>query len=190
MDNPFLQHIQQKVAAWRDDSYKGVERETLNLLTHIKRVGFLHKPQVEALETYIYLKEVVGNKSSLEVFESLFNNEIDLLEGVSVPEKEILQILKANNKEKLVAKILQEHFGVSDYPNQVYALTMGAGKTILMAVMATYDFVLSSYHPNDKRFAKNALVFAPDTTIIESLKEIKTFFKDIKRTGNGTATSK
>ncbi|MEK7172757.1 MAG: DEAD/DEAH box helicase family protein, partial [Patescibacteria group bacterium] len=52
---------------------------------------------------------------------------------------------------------------------------MGAGKTILMAAMITYDFVLSFYHPEDKRYAKNALVFAPDTTIIESLKEIKTF---------------
>jgi len=30
---PFLQHIQQKVAAWRDGGYKGVERETLNILT-------------------------------------------------------------------------------------------------------------------------------------------------------------
>ena len=48
-------------------------------------------------------------------------------------------------------------------------------KTILMATFLIYDFVLSYYHPDDARFAKNALVFAPDTTIIESLKEIKTF---------------
>ena len=172
MENPFLQHIQQKVAAWRDDAYKGVERETLNILTHIKRVGFLHKPQIEALETYIYLKEVVGNKSSLEVFKSLFENEKDMLLGLGVSREEAFDLL--GNKEKIEA-LMADKFGVSDYPNQVYALTMGAGKTILMAVMATYDFVLSFYHPNDKRFAKNALVFAPDTTIIESLKEIKTF---------------
>src|SRR3989344_5903878 len=172
MENPFLQHIQQKVATWRDDGYKGIERETQNILTHIKRVGFLHKPQVEALETYIYLKEVVGNKSSLEVFKSLFENEKDMLLGLGVSREEAFDLL--GNKEKIEA-LMADKFGVSDYPNQVYALTMGAGKTILIAVMATYDFVLSFYHPNDKRFAKNALVFAPDTTIIESLKEIKTF---------------
>jgi len=172
MENPFLQHIQQKVAAWRDDDYKGVERETLNILTHIKRVGFLHKPQVEALETYIYLKEVVGNKSSLEVFKSFFSSERDMLLGLGIPKDEAFDLL--DNKKK-IEELMADKFGVSDYPNQVYALTMGAGKTILMAVMATYDFVLSFYHPNDKRFAKNALVFAPDTTIIESLKEIKTF---------------
>ncbi len=172
MENPFLQHIQQKVADWRSDNYKGVERETQNILTHIKRVGFLHKPQVEALETYIYLKEIVGNKSSLEVFKSLFDNEKDMLLGLGVPRDEAFDLL--GNKEK-IEELMADRFGVSDYPNQVYALTMGAGKTILMAVMATYDFVLSFYHPDDKRFAKNALVFAPDTTIIESLKEVKTF---------------
>lgn len=172
MENPFLQHIQQKVAAWRDDNYKGVERETLNILTYIKRAGFLHKPQVEALETYIYLKEIVGNKSSLEVFKSLFDNEKDMLLGLGVPRDEAFDLI--GNKEK-IEELMVDKFGVLDYPNQVYALTMGAGKTILMAVMMLYDFVLSFYHPEDKRFAKNALVFAPDTTIIESLKEIKTF---------------
>jgi type III restriction enzyme len=172
MDNPFLQHIQQKVATWRDGGYKGVERETLNILTHIKRVGFLHKPQVEALETYIYLKEVVGNKSSLEVFKSFFSSERDMLLGLGVPKDEAFDLL---DDKKKIEELMADKFGVSDYPNQVYALTMGAGKTILMAVMTMYDFVLSFYHPDDKRFAKNALVFAPDTTIIESLKEIKTF---------------
>src|SRR3989344_1070688 len=172
MENPFLQYIQQKVAAWRDDGYKSVERETLNILNHIKRVGFLHKPQVEALETYIYFKEVVGNKSSLEVFKSFFSSERDMLLGLGIPKDEAFDLL--DDKEK-IEELMADRFGVSDYPNQVYALTMGAGKTILMAVMATYDFVLSFYHPDDRRFAKNALVFAPDTTIIESLKEIKTF---------------
>lgn len=172
MENPFLQHIQQKVAAWRGEDFRGIERETLNILNHIKRMGFLHKPQVEALETYIYLKEVAGNKPSLEVFKSLFDSEKDMLLGLGVPRDEAFDLL--GDKEK-IEELMVDRFGVSNYPNQVYALTMGAGKTILMAVMVTYDFVLSFYHPDDKRFAKNALVFAPDTTIIESLKEIKTF---------------
>jgi len=119
-----------------------------------------------------YLKEIVGNKSSLEVFKSLFDSEKDMLLGLGVSREEAFDLL--GNKEK-IEELMADRFGVSGYPNQVYALTMGAGKTILMAVMATYDFVLSFYHPDDKRFAKNALVFAPDTTIIESLKEIKTF---------------
>lgn len=175
MDKLFLKNIQQKVIEWREDNYKGVEKETLNILNHIKRVGFLYQPQIEALETYIYLKEIIGNKSSLEVFKSFFDNEKDLLLGLGVPKDEAFDLM--GNKKK-INEIMEKKFGLAAYPNQVYALTMGAGKTILMAVMMVYDFTLSYYHGDDERFAKNALIFSPDTTIIESLKEIKTFDYD------------
>ena len=173
MENSFLQHIQKSVVKWRGENYKGAERETLNILNHIKRVGYLHSPQFEALETYIYLKEIVGNKPTVEIFKSFFgNDEKEMLLGLGVSRNEAFDLL-GNTEE--IEKLMVERFGASDYPNQVYALTMGAGKTVLMAVMMMYDFILSFYHPEDKRFAKNALVFAPDTTIIESLKEIKSF---------------
>lgn len=175
MDNLFLQNIQGLVEKWRTEGYKGVYKETENILAHIKRVSFLHGPQVEALETYIFLKEVIGNKPSVEIFKKSFENEIDLMKGLGLTDKETLALMRDSEKEEKIQSILDEKFGTSDYANQVYALTMGSGKTILMAVMMLYDFVLSFYHKDDERFAKNALVFAPDTTIIESLKEIKTF---------------
>ena len=96
------------------------------------------------------------------------------MQGLRLTDKETLALMRDVKKEEKIQVILDEKFGTSDYANQVYALTMGSGKTILMAVMMLYDFVLSYYHKDDERFAKNALVFAPDTTIIESLKEIKT----------------
>lgn len=175
MDSLFLQNIQKQVAQWRNDGYKGIYSETENMLKHIKRVAYLHEPQIEALETYIYLKEVVGNKPSMEVFKQSFENEIELIRALGISDKEAFELAYDKKKDEKIQAILEEKFGTSDYANQVYALTMGSGKTILMAVMMLYDFVLSFYHKDDERFAKNALVFAPDTTIIESLKEIKTF---------------
>jgi type III restriction enzyme len=175
MDSFFLQNIQRQVFKWRADGYKGVYTETKNILAHIKRVAFLHEPQIEALETYIYLKEVLGNKPSVEVFRQSFENEIELIRALGISDKKAFELAYDEKKSEKIQIILDEKFGSSDYANQVYALTMGSGKTILMAVMMIYDFVLSSYHKDDEHFAKNALVFAPDTTIIESLKEIKTF---------------
>lgn len=171
MESSFLQKVQQKVAAWREAEYAGVHDETLTILNHIKRVGFLHAPQVEALETYIYLKEIENNKHSMEVFRSFFETEKDLLLAL-IPKEEAFDLI---GNAEAVQGLLRERFGASDYANQVYALTMGSGKTILMATMMLYDFVLAYHYPEDERFAKNILVFAPDTTIIESLKEIKTF---------------
>lgn len=175
MDSLFLQNIQKQVVKWREDGYKSVHKETENILAHIKRVSYLHGPQIEALETYIFLKEVIGNKPSVEVFRQSFENERELIRALGISDKEAFELAYDKNKDEKIQAILDEKFGTSDYANQVYALTMGSGKTILMAVMMLYDFVLSFYHKDDERFAKNALVFAPDTTIIESLKEIKTF---------------
>lgn len=175
MDSLFLQNIQKQVALWREEGYKGVHKETENILAHIKRVSFLHGPQIEALETYIFLKEVIGNKPSVEVFRQSFDNELELIRALGISDKEAFELAYDKKKDEKIQAILDDKFGTSDYANQVYALTMGSGKTILMAVMMLYDFVLSYYHKEDERFAKNALVFAPDTTIIESLKEIKTF---------------
>jgi len=175
MDKTFLENIKIKVSEWREDGYQGGFKESINIINYVKRVGFLHKPQIEALETYIYIKEILNNKPTGEIFQNTFTKKSDLLRSLGVPEREISDIMEADNRDEQISKIIKEKFGAQDYANQVYALTMGSGKTILMATFLIYDFVLSYYHPSDLRFAKNALVFAPDTTIIESLKEIKTF---------------
>ena len=172
MESALLQRLAKEVAAWREGGHLGVQRETENMLGHIERIGFLHKPQFEALETYIYLKEVAGNIPTAELFKQYFPEPIDALCALGYGEAESFRFLK---EKKSLEDLLADSFGESNYVNQVFALTMGSGKTVLMAVMMIYDFVLSFYHPDDPRFAKNALVFAPDTTIIDSLKEIKTF---------------
>ena len=173
MDNVLLSKIQQKVSSWRDEQYPDIQKESLNILNYIKKVGFLYSPQIEALETYIYLKEILGNKSTLEIVKSIFDNEKELMLGLGLSDKEALDLVYDSAKKKKIDELLHGQYNGLDYSNQVYALTMGSGKTILMGTMMLYDFVLSYYHPNDKRFGKNAIVFAPDTTIIESLKEIK-----------------
>lgn len=174
-----VQELQKKVTAWRDDGYQGIYPETRNILSHIQNNNFLHEPQREALETYIFLKEVMNNAPIPEI-------AIDLADG----NKEFLKVLgfeqgvidlwddlsKEKRTERLKQKLAEKGFAEYGYANYVLALTMGAGKTILMGVLMMYEFILSFKHPEDKRFAKNALVFGPaDTGIVEVLKEIKTF---------------
>ena len=66
-----------------------------------------------------------------------------------------------------------------EYSNYIFALTMGLGKTVLMAICIFYEFLLANKYPKDKRFCHNALVFAPDKTVLESLREIQTFNKSL-----------
>ncbi len=175
MKHVLLNALTSSISAWRETKYSGILPESQNILRHIKKVAFLHQPQIEALETYIYLKEVLGNKPTYLAMRSLFPSDRELIMALGLSQDEALELAFDPEKDSKINKILYEQFGKLDYANQIYALTMGSGKTILMGTMILYDFVLSYYHPDDNRFAKNVLVFAPDTTIIESLKEIKNF---------------
>jgi hypothetical protein len=86
-----------------------------------------------------------------------------------------LALFESVNKEQYdrVFTGMQRYIRV--YPNYIFALTMGTGKTILMATCIFYEFLLANKFPTDPRFCHNALVFAPDTTVLESLREIQTF---------------
>ena len=66
------------------------------------------------------------------------------------------------------------------YANYIFALTMGLGKTILMATSIFYEFLLANKFPKTSRYCHNALVFAPDKTVLQSLKEIETFDKKLE----------
>ena len=64
------------------------------------------------------------------------------------------------------------------YPNYLFSLPMGAGKTYLMAAFIYLDLHFARLHPNDPRFARNFVVFAPQaskTAILPSLQTIRNF---------------
>lgn len=170
--------LQTKVSAWRRDGYSGVYPESVRLLNYVRTRAYLHEPQMEALETYVYLKEVLVNGQVSGIARTLFGNDRALLDALGVPPQEQLDIFAGSEAEKnklLESKII-ERFGNFPYPNYVFALTMGAGKTILMGALLMYEFLISSRYPQDHKFAKNVLVFGPaDTGILDVLKEIKTF---------------
>ena len=44
-----------------------------------------------------------------------------------------------------------------------------------MATCIFYEFILANKFPKDEKYCHNALVFAPDKTVLQSLKEIQTF---------------
>jgi antirestriction protein len=111
MDTLFLQNIQQQVAEWRISGYKGVHRETENILAHIRRVAYLHEPQIEALETYIFLKEIIGNKPSVEVFKQSFPNERSSFVLSASRTKKQLNSLTTKRKTKRYRQFLMRSSG-------------------------------------------------------------------------------
>lgn len=141
--------------------------------------AFLRKPQFEALEMYIFIKEFMRNQQVYEMFDDWRNRRNNFSDAsyYSV-EKDRKMSLFSPLTEKQTDTIFKQMKKYREtYPNYIYALTMGLGKTILMATCIFYEFLLANKYPKDKRFCHNALVFAPDKTVLQSLREIMTFDK-------------
>lgn len=139
--------------------------------------AFLRKPQFEALEIYVFLKEYLDNAAVYEIFKEWADNT-GKFEGRTIAERSgqiQLDILKEASKEQYEAVFERMRSYARTYSNYIFALTMGTGKTILMATCIFYEFILANKFPKDEKYCHNALVFAPDKTVLQSLREIQTF---------------
>lgn len=142
--------------------------------------AFLRTPQFEALEMYVFIKEFMGNLQVYEMFDD-WRNRRDKFSDASyyaVDKGGQIRLYAEEAKEVTDTLFKQMKNYREDYPNYIYALTMGLGKTILIATCIFYEFLLANKFPRDKRFCHNALVFAPDKTVLQSLREIITFDKN------------
>lgn len=147
---------------------------------------FLREPQFQSLEVYWYLRLVLETPKIVDLNKNYYGDDISLFcnsFGISLSE-EVLEFItsidqvidKVKNDTDYVKKYALDtaHEAVKlDYPSYIFALAMGSGKTILIATIIATEFAMSLRYP-DAKFMKNALVFAPGTTIIESLREIST----------------
>lgn len=141
--------------------------------------AYLRAPQFEALEIYVFIKEFLGNKQIYDIFDDWYNRKGEFSERsyytTSATGSQITMYDSSAINHREIFNYMRKNATV--YPNYIYALTMGLGKTILMATCIFYEFLLMNKYPKDRRFCHNALVFAPDKTVLESLREIITFDK-------------
>ena len=140
--------------------------------------AFLRQPQFEALEMYVFIKEYLDNRHVHQIFADWHarQNGFEARSTLGVEQTELFGDLNAEQYESVFEYIRQFERA---YPNYIFALPMGTGKTILMATCIFYEFLLANKFPKDPKYCHNALVFAPDKTVLQSLKEIQTFDKGL-----------
>ncbi|WP_238500818.1 TnsA endonuclease N-terminal domain-containing protein [Ralstonia insidiosa] len=164
-------------------NYKELTRKFLDFNNPEKNPkAFLRQPQFEALETYVFLKEFIGNAKVEEIFKAWYERS-GKFEGrkfgsfLGTAGQEMFEFGESDELELNSYKVLFEKMRKNSraYPNYIFALTMGTGKTILMATCIFYEFLLGNKFEKDARYCHNALVFAPDKTVLQSLKEIESF---------------
>lgn len=162
--------------------YKDLTKKILDFNDKSKNPNaYLREPQFEAFEMYVFLKEFCNNPQIYDLFDKWYKREGDFAaETVYTVGKggtgqiSLYDISAVNHKAVFDSMRKIAAF----YPNYIYALTMGLGKTVLMATCIFYEFLLANKYPKDERYCHNALVFAPDKTVLQSLREIVTMDKE------------
>lgn len=161
--------------------YKQLSKQVLDFNDpELRTDAFLRKPQFEALEIYVFLKEFGDNAHVHELFQQWAKNEglFAAFQTTGADRKgqgTLLPFMELEGEEQYQTIFAKLSERARSYPNYIFALTMGLGKTILMATCIFYEFLLANKFSKDTRYCKNALVFAPDKTVLQSLKEIQTF---------------
>lgn len=183
LDFAFFQFLWQFYQANRGtvrSHYKELTRKFLDFNNPEKNPkAFLRQPQFEALEIYIFLKEFLGNTKVEEIFQQWFEKKGKFAGrsegGVVSGAAGQVGLFDAVTQDQYKAVFTAMRKNSRVYPNYIFALTMGTGKTILMATCIFYEFLLGNKFGKDTRYCHNALVFAPDKTVLQSLREIESF---------------
>lgn len=188
------ERLKTEVANWKKGSYASrypaiteiLEWQVLNGKNWSSTLRYLRKPQLEALETYWYLRLEKNTPHIFDLYKNLISDPYDLLSafGIPVTHEKIARLLAKGSAEAVIEKIRTDDEFVRQfrlnavketltlaYPSYILALAMGAGKTVLIGSIIATEFAVALEYP-DGPFVKNALVFAPGKTILGALKEL------------------
>ena len=145
---------------------------------------YLREPQFQSLELYWFLRLVLKTPHIIDLYKYYYSDDVrDFCEafGIPITPDELMLIrdidtvidLVKNQPEFVRRKRIDPVYEAVtlSYPSYIFALAMGTGKTVLIGTIIATEFAMALRYPEGD-FMKNALVFAPGTTIIESLREI------------------
>ena len=177
------------------------------LVSYIERQRKMRDAQIESIKTYLYLKIECQNKPLWELVASGKFNSIDVDDlEVNKATRNILITNPATlalweyasmlnevgevNSPKIIAAIkkapesinyeviIKELFANVNYPDYLFSIPMGAGKTYLMAALIYLNLYFAITEPDNPIFAHNFILFVPSglkSSIVPSLRDIQNF---------------
>jgi type III restriction enzyme len=168
-DLPLVNALRDDVKRWRESGWENASETTKKLLRHWwreDRTRRLFFCQIEAVETIIYLREILAQGKKPRWTPKLTLEEFNTLgEGQNPRPHE--WITKVAQHPKL-ADIPNDH-RLKPIPRYACKMATGSGKTVVMAMLISWAFCNRGTKPGDPRFPRRALIVCPNLTIKERL---------------------
>jgi type III restriction enzyme len=168
-DLPLVNALREDVKRWRESGWENASETTKKLLRHWwredrgRRLFFC---QVEAVETIIYLQEIMAQGKKPRWTPKLGVDEYHTLcKGQNPRPQE--WVTKIAQHPKLVD--IPHESGLRPIPRHACKMATGSGKTVLMAMLISWAFCNRGTKPGDPRFPRRTLVVCPNLTIKERL---------------------
>lgn len=178
-----------------------------NLVSYIERQQKMRDAQIESIKTYLFLKIECQNRPLWELFASgkfnstnidelevnkitrdvLENNPaaLALWEYASISDEKgnvnspkILDAIKKAPESIDYVNVIKDLFFNVSYPDYLFSIPMGAGKTYLMAAMIYLNLYFAITEPDNPLFAHNFILLVPSglkSSIVPSLRDIQNF---------------
>ncbi len=178
-----------------------------DLISYIERQHKMRDAQIESIKTYLYLKIECQNKPLWKLVSAGKFNSIDvddlevnktartilksnpaalaLWEYASLPNEvgevnspKIIAAIKKAPESINYVETIKELFANVDYPDYLFSIPMGAGKTYLMAALIYLNLYFAITEPDNTIFAHNFILFVPSglkSSIVPSLRDIQNF---------------
>lgn len=199
----FYNIIQRKRNEW----LSRIDCPVKSLLSYIEGKGMMRDAQIEAIKTYLFLKIECGNKPLWRLFTegdflslnldnmsltakarlvlktnkaaaSLYEYACQSDEQGNVSAPALKKYIEENPDTIDYVSVFKRFFYNVAYPDYIFSLPMGAGKTYLMAAFIYLDLYFSLNEPDNPSFAHNFMILAPSglkSSIIPSIKNIQDF---------------
>ena len=172
-DLPLVNALRADVKRWRESDWRGASETTKRLLRHWRRADRARRLffcQVEAVETIIYLREMLARGRPPRRKPALGVDEFELL-GRGVNPRPETWIAKVAQPPKLVDAPAGN--GAKPIPRYACKMATGSGKTVVMAMLVAWAFCNRGTKPGDPRYPRRVLVVCPNLTIKERLRVLR-----------------
>lgn len=178
-----------------------------DLISYIEHQHKMRDAQIESIKTYLFLKIECQNRPLWELFASgKFNyTNVDNLEvnrvtrevlesnpaalalweyasisdeNDNVNSPKILEAIKKSPDSIDYVSVIKDLFSNVSYPDYLFSIPMGAGKTYLMAALIYLNLYFALAEPDNPIFAHNFILFVPSglkSSIVPSLRDIQNF---------------
>ena len=176
-DLPLVNLIREDVKRWRQSNYEGTTPVTRQLLGYWKRTDRTRRLffcQMEAVETIIYLTEILASGKKPRWKPKLSIDDYH-------------KLCRGNRPGFQIQSRLDVFPTLIDQPNEPglsslrrcgCKMATGSGKTVVMAMLIAWAFCNRGRVPGDERFPSAVLVVCPNLTIKERLQVLRPDNKD------------